>query len=138
VVSFFDPKTPAKDRVTERDQATPSRAKELASAESVKSGRVGSSSADGQPIQSQTPARQTPMMSAEWRLSGFVSFGERRVVLVINNAGRVRAVSPSMFSFSDGRPVTGTIDGQTVTEWTGSLAATASQPPLISMGEVTP
>lgn len=138
VVSFFDPKTPAKDRATERDQATLSRAKELASAEGVKSGRVGSSSADGQPIQSQTPARQTPTMSAEWRLSGFVSFGERRVVLVINNAGRVRAVSPSMFSFSDGRPVTGTIDGQTVTEWTGSLAATASQPPLISMGEVTP
>lgn len=63
----------------------------------------------------------SPSPSREWRLSGFVSFDDRRVVLLINNAGRVRYVSPSMFKFSDGRPVTGVVDGELVTEWTGLL-----------------
>lgn len=88
------------------------------------------------PVRAVAPS---PSPSGEWRLSGFVSFGERRVVLVINNAGRVRYVSPSMFRFSDGRPVSGVVDGELVTEWTGLLhgvsASGMSERSLIPFGE---
>lgn len=108
----------------------------LAAGEAPKGNRVASAVDRAHAVVQ--PVKREALPSKEWRLSGFVSFGERRVVLVINNAGRVRYVSPSVFRFSDGRPVSGEVDGELVTEWTGSLqgpSATAlGDKPLLSLG----
>lgn len=78
-----------------------------------------------------TTPKEEPL-SKEWRLSGFISFGDRRVVILINSAGRLRYVSPAMFAFTDGRPVSGVVDGERVTSWTGSLAG-PSMPSMTQM-----
>lgn len=76
--------------------------------------------------------RRVPRVSAEWRLAGFVAVGARRVVLLVNNSGRVRFEAPGAFTFEDGRPVAGVIDNQRVTAWSGSLSSPSSEAPSAS------
>ncbi|VVE53182.1 zonular occludens toxin domain-containing protein [Pandoraea commovens] len=60
--------------------------------------------------------------SGEWRIAGSYSVGNDRYVVVINNDGRLRVESPSVFIL-DGIARIGSIDDQRVTVWTGGKSS---------------
>lgn len=82
----------------------------------------------------------TPPLSTVWRLAGFLKFGGRSKVILIDATGRVRYVASTSFSFEDNIPIMGVIDGERITPWSGSLSPVASLPTLnprqLIVGEV--
>lgn len=66
---------------------------------------------------------QKPLISTEWRIAGYFRFSDRARVVIANRAGRLRYVVPGLFVFEDGRPMSGTVDGEVVTPWSGGLSA---------------
>lgn len=67
-----------------------------------------------EPVKTQITATSTV-----WRLAGFLRFKDRVNVLLIDGAGRIRYADPGQFSFEDGKPVAGIVDGEKVTPWSG-------------------
>lgn len=61
------------------------------------------------------------VLSPDWRLAGFVQVGTERRVVLANAAGRLRYETPAAFTWEDGQPVFGMIDGQRVTAYSGAL-----------------
>jgi zona occludens toxin len=85
----------------------------------------GSTASTGSTPGAITPERQS--FSGAWRVVGAMQSDGVRWIVVADQAGRVRVESPSMFS-GDGISIVGTIDGEAVTHWSGSMdkAAAAS------------
>lgn len=81
-------------------------------------------------------AAAPPPMSSEWRIVGVVRRDGLTLVALKGSAFRVRYESPSLFSFMEGRPVVGTVDGQRVTTFSGEGSAAASSGPggLVPVG----
>ncbi|MFZ6765560.1 hypothetical protein ACO0LM_00640 [Undibacterium sp. Di26W] len=71
---------------------------------------------DGLPDKTERPA-----VSETWRVVGRFSANDRYWRVLSDNTGRVRLVSPSLIT-GDGMLATGTIDGSTVSVWTGTIS----------------
>jgi zona occludens toxin len=71
--------------------------------------------------------REIPI-SPQWRLAGFLSVSGRMKVLLIDASGRIRYTAASQFSFEDGKPVSGVVDGERVTPWSGKPVGSSSSP----------
>lgn len=67
------------------------------------------------------PIRVKPRISTTWRLAGYFSSGDRKLVILVNNTGRVRYEHASNFTFEDNRPIVGIVDDERVTPWSGTL-----------------
>lgn len=67
-----------------------------------------------------------PVFSKTWRLVGFVRTGVRNVVVVADPTGRLRYEDASKFGLYGGEPYAGTVDGEKVTPFSGSLPSSAS------------
>lgn len=71
-----------------------------------------------------TPASDTPSepaeppLSTEWRISGRMTSEGRAFVILVNGAGVLRAVPASSFNYK-GMLMSGIIDGERVTLYTG-------------------
>lgn len=75
------------------------------------------------------------LASENWRLVGTMNVKGRYWVLLANSAGRVRAESPSVFR-EKGAYMTGLVDGEIVSFWSGSLSDRApDMPTLPSVGK---
>jgi zona occludens toxin len=70
------------------------------------------------------PVRVKPRISTTWRLAGYFSSGDRKLVILVHNTGRVRYEHASGFTFEDNRPVVGIVDDERVTPWSGTLTQT--------------
>lgn len=63
--------------------------------------------------------RSVPPLSQEWRLSGFIETSTRKFIILSNREGKIRQVLSTGFSFVDGLPVAGLVDGERVTSYSG-------------------
>lgn len=67
------------------------------------------------------PFSQLPS-SMSWRVVGQVNFDGMGYVVIANPSGRLRLESPSIFS-NTGKQLIGSIDGQSVTYWSGTISS---------------
>ena len=79
--------------------------------------RAAVQSVSGRPAVAPPPP--LPPISDNWRLAGFQQLVGRRVVVVADPVGRLRYEDASAFTWADGVPVAGVIDGQRVTVFSG-------------------
>lgn len=70
-------------------------------------------------VQTPAVAPAPPALSAEWRIAGVVRRDGQTFVALKGPRMRVRYESPSLFTFVEGRPVVGIVDGQRVTTYSG-------------------
>ncbi|WP_275269755.1 zonular occludens toxin family protein [Citrobacter freundii] len=72
------------------------------------------------PVVSSTALPVTPSISDKWRLAGRLQRGGLSWVVLVDTSGRLRLEPSSQFSF-EGMMMTGEIDGQTVTVYSGGI-----------------
>ena len=91
---------------------------------------------ESHPVASSSPAAgvATPaaasasIVSTTWRLAGVLVAGDHRRVLLVGDAGRLRVVDAVMY-FGDGLTLSGKLDGQNVSRFSGpSIASQGSKP----------
>lgn len=75
-------------------------------------GEAGSVAAAGAPATGAAPA---PVAKSVWRIVGTVDGEFGRRVVVADKAGTTRLMLPGDFQFDEGRPVSGTVDGERAT-----------------------
>lgn len=90
------------------------------------------SSASGSVVDSEVkkknPSSEAEDISETWRVVGRFTANDKYWVVVSDNAGRLRFESPSMFR-EKGLAVSGKIDGNKVSTWSGSLVERVKESP---------
>lgn len=77
--------------------------------------------ANGQPV---IPKPNIPQFSKTWRIAGSIHASTGDWVVLADNAGNMRYESPSSF-YGSGNMQIGTIDGERIARWTGSVPASS-------------
>lgn len=78
-----------------------------------------------QPGIARPPVYQPPAVSSEWRIAGVVDLPGRRLVVLADKAGVVRYEDAGLFSFVDGRPQVGMVEGRRVVASSAAVSQTA-------------
>jgi zona occludens toxin len=68
----------------------------------------------GQKMNATAPMVAQQTISSTWRIVGHIDGESGSRIVVANNDGVIRMMTPDTFEFSDGRPISGTVDGQRV------------------------